>query len=109
MLLRTAFILAAIGASALNGAPASPLFDPVLFLLRPALSPLTVGADALFHFTSGFIAVATLMLAGIPAAAYERFRGHPDSTAASMAIWLVAAVLLSLPGILAIAGFFEID
>ena len=47
----------------------------------------------------------TLAIAGIPAAVYERIRGLKSSTAVSLAIWLVAAVLLALPAIMrAVAG-----
>jgi hypothetical protein len=41
-----------------------------------------------------------LLLAGIPAAIYERIRGLQQSTPGSLAIWLVATVLLTLPAIL---------
>ena len=39
----------------------------------------------------------TLLIAGIPAAVYERIRGLKASTPVSLGIWLVATVLLSLP------------
>ena len=42
----------------------------------------------------------TLLIAGIPAALYERIRGLKTSTPVSLGIWLVAAVLLSLPTIM---------
>ena len=109
MALKVALLLAAIGVSAVNGAPSSPLFDPVLYWLRPALAPLTVGPDTLFHLSSIFIALATLMLSGISAAIYERARALPQSTVGSMAIWLSAALLLSLPGLLGAAGFYDIE
>jgi len=52
------------------------------------------------NVTSVFIAAMTLLIAGIPAAVYERIRGLKSSTPVSLGIWLAAAVLLSLPTIM---------
>lgn len=109
MLLKLAFVAATVGASAINGAASSPLFDPVLYLLRPTLAPLPLGSEAMYYLTSVFIALATLTVAGIPAAAYERMRGLAASSPASLLIWLVAAVIAALPGILAVLGWNEFD
>ena len=49
---------------------------------------------------SMFIAAMTLLIAGIPAAIYERIRGLKASTPVSLGIWLAAAMLLSLPTIM---------
>lgn len=109
MAFKLALVVAAACASAINGAPSSPLFDPVLFLLRPALAPLPLGGEALFHLSSIFLALATLAVAGIPAAVYERVRRLPGSTATSLGLWLVAALLLAIPGILGVSGYYSID
>jgi len=50
--------------------------------------------------TSMFIAAMTLLIAGIPAAIYERIRGLKSSTPVSLGIWLTSALLLSLPTIM---------
>ena len=62
------------GASLLSGMHFSPLFDPafvlVKFLIAPAFfisSPLL-----LFYFTSLLVSVSCLIVAGVPAALYER-------------------------------------
>jgi hypothetical protein len=65
-------------------------------VLAPALlfgsMPLTL------MFSSLMVSTATIILAGIPAALYERFVGaNDDSTEASLWIWLVATALLTLP------------
>jgi hypothetical protein len=64
------------------------------------------GSEALiFYFSSLMLATATLIVAGIPAAIYERFAGaKDDSTEVSMWIWLAGTALLTLP---AIGNFFE--
>jgi hypothetical protein len=46
----------------------------------------------------------TLLIAGIPAALYERILRLHTSTRVSMAIWLVATMLLSIPTIRNIFG-----
>ena len=46
----------------------------------------------------------TLLIAGIPAALYERILRLRTSTPVSMGIWLVATVLLSIPTIRNIVG-----
>ena len=57
-------------------------------------------------FTSLMVSTATIVLAGIPAALYERFVGaKDDSTEVSMWIWLAGTALLTLP---AIGNFFAI-
>ena len=73
-------------------------------ILAPALLfgsvPLTL------MFTSLMVSTATIILAGIPAAIYERVtRAKEDSTEVSMWIWLAGTALLTLP---AIGDFFTI-
>jgi len=72
-------------------------------ILAPALlfgsTPLTL------LFSSLMVSTATIILAGIPAAIYERIVGaKDDSTDVSLWIWLTGAALLTLP---AIGNFFE--
>jgi hypothetical protein len=71
-------------------------------ILAPALLfgsvPLTL------MFASLMVSTGTIILAGIPAAIYERFTGaKDDSTEASLWIWLAGTALLTLP---AIGNFF---
>ncbi len=55
-------------------------------------------------FASLMVATATIILAGIPAAIYERIIGaKDDSTDASLWIWLAGTAILTLP---AIGNFF---
>lgn len=73
-------------------------------VLAPALLfgsvPLTL------MFSSLMVSTATIVLAGIPAALYERFVGaKDDSTVTSLWIWLAGTAILTLP---AIGNFFSI-
>jgi hypothetical protein len=46
------------------------------------------------------VSTATIIIAGIPAAIYERFAGaRDDSTPASLWIWLAGVAVLTLPAI----------
>lgn len=57
-------------------------------------------------FSSLMVSTATIVIAGIPAALYERFVGaRDDSTVVSLWIWLAGTAILTLP---AIGNFFEI-
>jgi hypothetical protein len=65
-------------------------------ILAPALLfgsvPLTL------MFASLMVSTATIILAGIPAAIYERYVGaKDDSTEASLWIWLAGTAILTLP------------
>lgn len=90
-----------IGLAIVNGLDFSPAFDTVSFLLYVFSrdTPLFDG-DVFFYLTSVSLSLMTLLVAGIPAALYERVRGLQQSTPGSLTIWLVATALLTLPAIL---------
>jgi len=91
--------------SILNGTIYSPLFDPVAYLLYLFnRGSAVLGPEALFYLTTVCIAAMTMMVAGIPAALYERLRRLEHSTPASLAIWLLAAALLSYPALARLLG-----
>lgn len=73
-------------------------------ILAPALLfgsvPLTL------MFSSLMVSTATVILGGIPAALYERWKGAADdSTETSLWIWLAGTAFLTLP---AMSNFFDI-
>ena len=94
-------LAATVAVSILNGLDFSPVFDAVNFYLSSfARGSLLFDGDVLFYATSVVISLMTLLLAGIPAALYERVRALPQSTPGSLAIWFLATLLLTLPAIL---------
>ncbi|MFM9938046.1 MAG: hypothetical protein ACKVP7_00955 [Hyphomicrobiaceae bacterium] len=97
-------LVATAAVSLINGASVSPLFDPVFFLLRPFVAQIASSPLVLFYMTSIFLSAMTLLLAGVPAAIYERLRGETDSTPISIGIWLIATILLSIPGLMGLLG-----
>jgi hypothetical protein len=94
-------LAATVAVSIVNGLDFSPVFDSVSFYLYGFAreSPIYDG-ELFFYLTSVAISLMTLLLAGIPAALYERVRGLQQSTPGSLAIWLLATALLTLPAIL---------
>lgn len=94
------FILGIVGFAILNG-----MFSPLLRTVFAALllfSPAFFAASLpiLFFLSSITLATLTIMVAGVPAALYERYHGLPESTPTSMYIWLFATAILTLPAVL---------
>jgi hypothetical protein len=72
-------------------------------ILAPSL--LFGSTSLTLMFSSLMVSTATVIIAGIPAAIYERFVGaKDDSTIGSLWIWVAGTALLTLP---AIANFIE--
>jgi hypothetical protein len=72
-------------------------------ILAPALLFGSTGLTLMF--SSLMVSTATIILAGIPAALYERYAGIKDeSSPVSLWIWLAGTAILTLP---AMANFFE--
>ena len=99
---RDVLLVATAATSLLNGQGFSPIFDPIFFLLRPFIAGTFLSTPLVFFYvTSLFISLMTLLIAGVPAAIYERVRGFQSSTPISIGIWLIATALLSFPAVLA--------
>ena len=95
---RDVLLLATAATSLLNGQGFSPVFDPVFFLLRPFIAGTFLSTPLVFFYiTSIFISLMTLLLAGVPAAIYERVRGHATSTPVSIGLWFLVTAVLSFP------------
>ena len=96
--------------AAFNGTLFSPIFDSIFYYLDSfARGTLFYSPKLYLNLTSPFISAMTLLIAGIPAALYERVRGLKASTPVSLGIWLAAAILLSLPTIMKLIGGDEFD
>lgn len=90
-----------VGVAIVNGLDFSPAFDSVSFWLYSfARDSALYDGEVFFYLTSVVISLMTLLVAGIPAALYERVRRLPHSTPGSLTIWLLATLLLTLPAIL---------
>jgi len=96
---QTIFI-AILGVTLLNGF-VSPMV-PLVFIMAPIWLPEFVPPTqiAVLYGTSLIVAVSTLMLSAVPAGIFERLTGRQQSDPASMLVWLGAAILLTLPGLI---------
>ncbi|MEM1046575.1 MAG: hypothetical protein AAGL24_10500 [Pseudomonadota bacterium] len=68
-------------------------FLPAFFVATPAVLVLVAAL---------FTATTVIMVAGVPAALYERLTGKSESTPASLWIWVAATAALSLPAIVTV-------
>jgi hypothetical protein len=86
----------------INGMFSPPIVRiPAYTLTHYFLAAPLFGSEALvFLFHSLMVATGTIVLAGIPAAVYERIIGaKDDSTETSLWIWLAGTALLTLPAV----------
>jgi hypothetical protein len=95
---RGVVLIAAAAVALFNGSLLSPIFDSVSYILYLSTRnfPLMTAARAA-NATQVVIALMTLLVAGIPAALYERIRGLQTSSVTSLCIWAVAVLLLTVP------------
>jgi hypothetical protein len=105
---RDGMLIGIAGLSLLNGMHFSPLFDPGFILLRAFAPGFFVSSPLLlFYFTSLLLSATTLIIAGVPAALFERLSGRTETDVASLGVWLVATAALAAPSLLGLGGFFS--
>jgi hypothetical protein len=99
------FVIGIMALAILNG-----IFSPfavftgrlIILTLAPAL--LIAGPTLVAFFASLVAATATIILAGVPAALFERVTGRRGKDAASYAIWLITSAVLSFPALVTAAS-----
>ena len=102
---RGALIVAGLAVAAFNGTAWSPYYDSVAYVLYLATRGYPMATAARMSSLAPLaIAVMTLLIAGIPAAIYERIMRLRASTPVSLGIWLVCALLLSVPTLMNVFG-----
>jgi hypothetical protein len=100
----TLYVWGLLGLAIVNG-----IFSPFrtfVFLFHGVWYPaiLPVSLPFVLMFSSLLTATLMLMVAGVPAALYERFSGKGRTDQVSLWIWVSALALLSLPSIPAALG-----
>lgn len=103
------FIIGVAALSLLNGMHQSPFFDAAFVLLAPFFkASFFISSNLLlFYFTSLTLSAATLILAGAPAAIFEKLTGRVRSDPTSMGIWMAGCFTLALPTLMAMAGVWR--
>ena len=75
-----------------------PLMPPVIVLSFHLVGRLLFGFTPLILlFSSLLFATACVIVAGIPAALFERLTGRQESDEASLWVWLAGMAVISLP------------
>jgi hypothetical protein len=99
---RNAYYIAIAFFGMINGIPFfSPFYLPTLgYSVKLMAEPLFGSPVLIAYFASLMLSTATIILAGIPAAIYERFVGaRDDSTETSLWIWLAGTAILAIPAV----------
>lgn len=92
--------------SLFNGMDFSAYFEPGVVMIRPLLFSFGISSPVLIlYFTSLFLCITTVILAGVPAALFERWTGRDASDSTSLLIWMGVTALLALPSMLQMLGF----
>ncbi|MEZ5839830.1 MAG: hypothetical protein R3D02_05185 [Hyphomicrobiales bacterium] len=97
---REAFIFAIVALAIVNGifSPLLPQAIGIVLVMAPAFF---IGSpQVLFLLASLLLSTATIMLAGVPAALFERATGRAGTDGAAFAVWLAATAVLALPGLI---------
>lgn len=99
LMIRDGMLVGIAGFSLLPGQHFSPWFDPAFIVVKALIAPAfyITSPLLLFYFTSLLVSVAALIVAGVPAALYERFRGQTESDVISLGIWLVGVLAMAIP------------
>lgn len=97
---KNSFIFAILGFAIINGifSPLLPQALAAVLIMGPAFFATSI--SILFFFSSLLLATLTIMIAGVPAALYERVTGAEESSEASMWIWLACSALFTLPALI---------
>ncbi|WP_428247612.1 hypothetical protein [Ferrovibrio sp.] len=100
MLNTQTLFVAVLGVTLINGF-VSPIV-PLVFLWAPVWMPEFAPQTpiAILYGTSLIVSISTLIVSGVPAALFERFTGRQMTDTLSMLVWLGAAFLLTLPGLI---------
>lgn len=95
-------LVATAGLSLMNGMTWSPILFPFIVLLKALLAGTILASPLVLTYLASLLASATtLLLAGVPAALYERAKGQATSSPASIGIWLAGTIaLVALPHLL---------
>jgi hypothetical protein len=97
VLKRDGYLIAIALLGLING-HSSPFYDLMLVPVAAIATSFWISSKLLiFYLASLIVSVATLMIAGIPAALYERRFSPGETNVRSMQIWLACTFLVTLP------------
>ena len=99
---RDVMMVATAGLSLINGMHFSPWFDPIAILMKPFIAGTVFSTPIVFlYLVSIFVSAMTLLIAGVPAALYERWKGLKETNPTSLYIWFAATLMFTAHALLA--------
>jgi hypothetical protein len=103
---RDGLLVGIAGFGALNGMPFSPYFLPSYLFVNPFVQVTFFTSSPVIsrYLTALLLSTFIVMLAGIPAAIFERVTGRERGDSMTYAVWFGAIVLISLPTLFAAAS-----
>lgn len=105
LLKQDGYIIGIASLSLLNGMHFSPYFSFVAIPFGPILREYGITSPVItFYLASLIVAVGSVMVAGIPVAIFERLTGRRQSDSTSMAVWLGAIFLITLPSLMGLVS-----
>lgn len=105
LLQRDGYLLGIALVGLVNGMHFSPLYDLFLVPVAALAAGFWISSKlVIFYLASLVLSVATIMVAGVPAALYERRRSLRETDARSLQIWLASAFVISMPAFMRMFG-----
>lgn len=105
MLKQDGYIIGIASLSLLNGMHFSPYFSFVAIPFGPILREYGITSPVItFYLASLILSVGSVIVSGVPAAIFERLTGRQQTDSTSMAVWLGAILLISIPSFLGLFG-----
>jgi hypothetical protein len=94
------FVIAIMAIGMVNGIFAPFFVITSQVMLSAIIPPIVLAGPSFVAFFGSLVAAtATITLAGVPAALFERATGRRETDAASYSVWLVTAMAISFPGL----------
>ena len=88
-----------------NGMHFSPWYELFLVPVAALATGFWISSQLVILYLASFIiSVSTVILAGVPAALYERRLGSGRSTTRSLQIWLLSAFVIAIPALMRMFG-----
>jgi hypothetical protein len=92
--------------SLVNGMHFSPWYDLMLVPVAALSSSFWISSQLIiFYLTSLVLSLITVIIAGIPAALYERAMGLAMSNVRSLQLWMLATAIVAAPAFMRMFGF----
>jgi hypothetical protein len=105
LLQRDGYLLGIALVSLVNGMHFSPLYDLFLVPVAAIAAGFWISSKlVIFYVASLVLSVATIIVAGVPAALYERRRALRDTDVRALQIWLASAFVITLPAFMRMFG-----